>query len=191
MQAEQPPGSAAAPNGANNWLNVGSTDSGFYGGGNPAWNNPITAANTTAAWLRGNNIYGYKGAAKSVQAILQTAGQSPGDQIAAIQQSGWASSGYPNLPTIYSNLTGSVPTSTDAAATYGGTRPGGQPANPDGTPIDTGQGVVNLLTEYQDELDTPRTAPSSGFVSLGQAGWKAPFQWWWQSFSSNWQNENG
>ena len=33
-----------------------------------------------------------------IRAILSTAGQSPAAQVAAIQRSGWASSGYPDLP---------------------------------------------------------------------------------------------
>ena len=48
VMSEEPASSKQAPNGANNWLNIGSTDSGFYGAGNPAWSNPTAAADFTA-----------------------------------------------------------------------------------------------------------------------------------------------
>ena len=41
-----------------------------------------------------------------IRAILSTGGQSPEAQIAAIQHSGWASSGYPSLPALYQQVTG-------------------------------------------------------------------------------------
>lgn len=106
MQDEQPPGSASAPNGANNWLNVGSTDSGFLGGNNPAWSNPITAADETSTWLHGNSIFGYPAPVAGIRAILSTAGQAAAAQIRAIQTSGWASSGYPELMQIYQGIVG-------------------------------------------------------------------------------------
>lgn len=106
MQNEQPPGSAAAPNGANNWLNIGSTGSGFFGGANPAWKTPSTAADESAKWLNGQAIYGYQGASGGIRAILNTVGQSAQAQIHAIQTSGWAASGYPSLPSIYSSIAG-------------------------------------------------------------------------------------
>jgi hypothetical protein len=89
----------------NDWLNVGYTDSGTHGAGDSIWTNPVTAADATAGWLKGQNtIPGYGPASAGIRAILATAGQSAETQIAAIQHSGWASSGYPNLPALYQQL---------------------------------------------------------------------------------------
>ncbi len=93
--------------GNNDWLNVGYTDSGTYGSADSAWADPVTAANATAGWLEGQNtIPGYGTASSGIQAIVSTAGQSPAAQISALQGSGWASSGYPDLPSIYAEVTG-------------------------------------------------------------------------------------
>jgi hypothetical protein len=89
----------------NDWLNIGYTDSGTYGSSDSIWGNPITAAEATAGWLSGQNtIAGYGSASPGIQAILSTAGQPAQAQIAAIQQSGWASSGYPDLPALYQQI---------------------------------------------------------------------------------------
>lgn len=101
MHAEQPTGSTAAPNGTNNWLNVGSFDDGFQGGGANVWDDPITAADATASWMMGHPVngtdYQIPGAGyadASIRAILNTAGQSIDAQVSAIQSSHWASSHY-------------------------------------------------------------------------------------------------
>jgi len=102
--AEESGGAAQSRQSQNNndWLNIGYTDSGTYGSTDPIWSDPVSAADATAGWLKGQNtIPGYGVASSGVQAILQTAGQSPQAQIAAIQSSGWASSGYPDLPALY------------------------------------------------------------------------------------------
>jgi hypothetical protein len=107
LLAEENGGAAAARQGASNndWLNIGYTDGGTYGSADSVWSDPTAAANATAGWLQGQNtIPGYGTASAGVQGILATAGQSPEAQIAAIQQSGWASSGYPDLPSLYSQL---------------------------------------------------------------------------------------
>ena len=89
----------------NDWLNIGYTDSGTYGSADPIWSNPITAADATAGWLKGQNtIPGYGTASSGIQAILSTAGQPAAVQIAALQHSGWASSGYPSLPSLYQQV---------------------------------------------------------------------------------------
>jgi hypothetical protein len=89
----------------NDWLNIGYTDSGTYGSADSIWSSPVTAAEATAGWLKGQNtIAGYGTASSGIQAILNTAGQPAQTQIAAIQQSGWASSGYPDLPTLYQQV---------------------------------------------------------------------------------------
>jgi len=98
-------GRQAASN--NDWLNIGYTDSGTFGSGDSVWSNPTTAADATAGWLKGQDtIPGYGTASSGVQAILSTAGSSPQAQISAIQGSGWASSGYPDLPSLYQQVAG-------------------------------------------------------------------------------------
>ncbi|HUA72646.1 MAG TPA: hypothetical protein VMA96_16235 [Solirubrobacteraceae bacterium] len=91
----------------NDWLNIGYTDSATYGAGDSIWSDPVTAADATAGWLKGQNtIPGYGTASSGIQGILSTAGQPAATQIAALQNSGWASSGYPSLPSLYQQLAG-------------------------------------------------------------------------------------
>jgi hypothetical protein len=127
-------GSAAAArqtSGNHDWLNIGYTDSGTFGAGARVWRDPITAADATAGWLKGGaTIPGYGTAAPGIRAILTTAGQPPAAQIAAIQRSGWASSGYPNLPAIFgqsarlapapSSTAGAAASSSSSSGAYGG-----------------------------------------------------------------------
>lgn len=107
--AEESGGAAASreAQGNNNWLNIGWTDSGRYGTADSIWSNPVAAADATAGWLKGQDtIPGYGRASAGVQSILTTAGQPPAQQIAALQCSGWASSGYPDLPGVYRTVAG-------------------------------------------------------------------------------------
>ena len=107
LLAEENGSAASSRQAANNndWLNIGYTDSGTYGSSDSIWSDPTAAADATAGWLKGQNtIPGYGTASGGIQAILSTAGQTPQAQIAAIQNSGWASSGYPSLPGLYSSL---------------------------------------------------------------------------------------
>lgn len=104
--SEEPASASNAPNGANNWLNIGSTDSGFYGAGNPAWGDPARAADFTASWIRGTADPGFGSASAGIRGILSTVGQDAHSQILAIQHSGWASSGYPGLESVYMALAG-------------------------------------------------------------------------------------
>ncbi|HZE04623.1 MAG TPA: hypothetical protein VE127_05320 [Solirubrobacteraceae bacterium] len=109
LLAEESGGAAVSRQSANNndWLNIGYTDSGTYGAGASVWSDPITAADATAGWLRGQStIPGYGTASSAVQSILSTAGQPAAVQIAALQNSGWASSGYPSLPALYQQVAG-------------------------------------------------------------------------------------
>jgi hypothetical protein len=109
LLAEESSGAAQTRQAANNndWLNIGYTDSGTYGSSDSIWSNPIAAADATAGWLKGQNtIPGYGTASSGVQAILNTAGQSPSAQVAALQSSGWASSGYPSLPSLLAQVGG-------------------------------------------------------------------------------------
>jgi len=109
MLAEESGGAAASreAQGNHNWLNIGWTDSGRYGTTASIWSDPVSAANATAAWLHGQDaIPGYGRASAGVQSILSSAGQPPDAQIAALQRSGWASSGYPDLPGVYRMVAG-------------------------------------------------------------------------------------
>ena len=107
LLAEESGGAAQSRQAQNNndWLNIGYTDSATYGSSDSIWSNPITAADATAGWLKGQNtIPGYGTASSGIQGILSTAGQPAAAQIAALQQSGWASSGYPSLPSLYAQV---------------------------------------------------------------------------------------
>jgi len=109
LLAEESGGAAQSRQSANNndWLNIGYTDSGTYGSSDSIWSSPVTAADATGGWLKGQDtIPGYGTASAGIRAILQTAGQSPQAQIAALQQSGWASSGYPDLPSLLAQVGG-------------------------------------------------------------------------------------
>jgi hypothetical protein len=90
----------------NDWLNIGYTDSGTYGSSDSVWSDPTTAADATAGWLKGlDTIPGYGTASSGIQSIVATAGQPPAAQISALQNSGWASSGYPDLSSLYGEVT--------------------------------------------------------------------------------------
>ncbi|HSC03315.1 MAG TPA: hypothetical protein VLC49_08350 [Solirubrobacteraceae bacterium] len=107
LLAEESGGAAQSRQAQNNndWLNIGYTDSGTYGSADSIWSNPITAADATAGWLKGQNtIPGYGTASSGIQGILSTAGQPASAQIAALQNSGWASSGYPSLASLYQQV---------------------------------------------------------------------------------------
>ncbi|HUA04667.1 MAG TPA: hypothetical protein VMB27_12235 [Solirubrobacteraceae bacterium] len=109
LLAEESGGAAQSRDSQNNndWLNIGYTDSATYGSSDSIWSNPTTAADATAGWLKGQNtIPGYGTASSGIQAILGTAGQPAETQIAALQNSGWASSGYPSLPSLYQQVAG-------------------------------------------------------------------------------------
>jgi hypothetical protein len=107
LLAEESGGAAQSRQAQNNndWLNIGYTDSATYGSTDSIWSNPVTAADATAGWLKGQNtIPGYGTASSGIQGILSTAGQPASVQIAALQNSGWASSGYPSLPSLYQQV---------------------------------------------------------------------------------------
>lgn len=109
MLAEESGGAAASreAQGNHNWLNIGWTDSGRYGTDGAIWSDPALAASATAAWLRGEDaIAGYGRASAGVQSILTSAGQPPDAQLAALQRSGWAAGGYPDLPAVYRTIVG-------------------------------------------------------------------------------------
>jgi hypothetical protein len=109
LLAEESGGAAVSRQSANNndWLNIGYTDSGTYGSADNVWSDPSTAADATAGWLKGQDtIPGYGTASSGIQSIVSTAGQAPQAQISALQNSGWASSGYPSLDSLYQQVAG-------------------------------------------------------------------------------------
>jgi hypothetical protein len=174
-------------NGPNNWLNVGSFDSGFAGGGANVWQDPATAADATAAFMLGKTVNGVKpplgGGAASIRQIPQTAGQSTQAQVEAIQSSDWASSHYG-----YNLMSDVAPFLRFGIQPSGGrptiTRPGGDPATGSsaaaggaGSGPGGGSGAGGVLRAYKGLRDGPRTAPP---------GTKNPFAWWWASFTGNW-----
>ena len=109
LLAEESGGAAQSRQSQNNndWLNIGYTDSATYGSSDSIWSDPTTAADATAGWLKGQNtIPGYGTASSGIQSVLSTAGQPASTQISALQNSGWASSGYPSLPSLYQQVAG-------------------------------------------------------------------------------------
>jgi hypothetical protein len=109
MLAEESGGAAVSRQATSNndWLNIGYTDSGTFGSADSIWADPTSAADATAGWLKGQStIPGYGAASSGIQSILSTAGQSPQAQLSALQGSGWASSGYPSLPSLYQQVAG-------------------------------------------------------------------------------------
>ena len=82
LLAEESGGAATSRQSAgnNDWLNIGYTDSGTYGSADSVWSDPVTAADATAGWLKGQNtIPGYGTASSGIQAILGTAGPAARD----------------------------------------------------------------------------------------------------------------
>lgn len=77
--------------GNHNWLNIAYFDSGPGAATkSPVWSTPESAARATSEFLKGQKF----GASEGIRNIVKTAGQSPQAQLAAIVNSGWASSGY-------------------------------------------------------------------------------------------------
>lgn len=105
MAAEEPVGAQSGDHGTQDWLNVGMTDSASLGTGNDVWTNPTKAGAATAKWLQGKwNDPGFGTASQGIQNI--TKARAPQQQIKAIQGSGWASSGYPNLGSLFQTYRG-------------------------------------------------------------------------------------
>lgn len=116
------------------------------------------------------------------------------DALAAYNAgSGNLSAGYGYADAILAKAGAPRTATAGSPSTFGGTRPGGQSTGSSGSSgsgSDTGDGVTQLFTDYESEIEAPRTAPQSSFTPLSQVGWKAPFTWWWQSFSGNYGKEN-
>ena len=91
--AEESGGPAQARQAASNfnWLNIGYFDSGpGQMAFNKAFSDPVTAAEQTARFLKGD----WGGASASIRAILSSVSQGPQQQMSAIANSDWASSHY-------------------------------------------------------------------------------------------------
>lgn len=172
-------------NGPNNWLNVGSFDSGFAGGGANVWADPISAADATASFMLGRPVHGKTSpvgpGSSSIQAIPQTRNQGIAAQIAAIQDSDWASShyGYNLASSVQPFVKGKIQIITGPGPNGGIVRPGG----------DSGGGGTSFSgptgdTQFTALEDSPRTAPTQ-YVDLS-GDITAPFKWWWGQFSSSW-----
>lgn len=129
VASEEPASASSAPNGANNWLNIGAFDAGGWaGGGASVWADPTTAADATAAFILGRPVNGVSAplsASPGIRAIAGAAGQGAAAQVHAIQTSGWASSGYPNLPALVGTVGQGGTNPAPAAASVSGGATGG------------------------------------------------------------------
>lgn len=102
-----------------NWLNIAYYDTGPGGiTKSGVWRNPSSAAAATADFLKGKRF----GPSPGIRKIIKYAGKSPDEQINAIANSGWASSGYDGgstLRSVYGRLDwmgkGTTPTATTSA----------------------------------------------------------------------------
>lgn len=177
-------------NGANNWLNVGSFDSGFVAGGANVWNDPISAADATASFMLGKPVHGVTSpvgpGSSSIQAIASTAKQSIGTQISAIQDSDWASSHYSyNLASDVQPFTrGKINISKSMF-----TRPGGEGAS-SSTSYGSGpsSGADTLTTQFASyDSSSFDSAPTTQYTGL-LSDLTAPFTWWWGNFSHSFDN---
>lgn len=163
LRNEEPAESSNGALGANNFLNIGITGSSpseWYGYANSVWDNPVSAADATANWMKGKPIggggaspTGYGAASGPIQGILSTAGKSPEAQINAIQTSGWAG-GHAgtvtetNIPSLYNELVGggaatlpgASPNLTAAATKAGQSLPASSP-----TPSAGSSGLWNTI----------------------------------------------
>jgi hypothetical protein len=99
------------------------------------------------------------------------------------------------VPSQYKSLVlsaGGAPTTSSSSGTRTAarTRPGGGAPPASGTGSSVGAAAGNLTAidatyaAYEDLVNAPRTMPDT---FKGQ-GWSAPFQWWWQSFTSNYKS---
>jgi hypothetical protein len=130
LLAEESSGAAKSRQSQNqhNWLNIGWTDKGrlgfTYG---REWNNPSSAADATAAFLKGQKY----GASGGIRKIIRTAGKSPMDQMNAIAGAGWASSGYGGSNTLLGLYNqygkGTAQPSSSVSSPTGGSSGGAQP----------------------------------------------------------------
>ena len=108
MLAEESGGAAQSRQSAHNndWLNIGYTDSGTYGASDAIWSNPITAADATAGWIKGQDtIPGYGGHPRPDPAIVNRRAVTAAS-VSTIENSGWASGGYPAFAQLFAQVGG-------------------------------------------------------------------------------------
>lgn len=122
-EPKAPTNTDPAGHGAYNFMNIGITGSGSYGADSSFWKDPTAAGKATAQWMKGDlSIPGFGKSIAPIQAIFQTAGQTPQQQIHAIQTSGWAG-GHPGavtenaMPGLYNDMTGAGGVQVPDAAT--------------------------------------------------------------------------
>lgn len=167
LLSEMSSGAARAreQSGIHNWLNIGYTDSGQRGTSNPIWRDPVRAADATARWLRGEwAVPGFGRAAPGVQAILSARGRGVDAQLHALQTSGWASSGYPEIHTLVRQFGGRFGLQPAALTPSGhGGRASGPPAAPGAptAPSDMGSALATLLAAQSRDTGPPQI-PSTG-----------------------------
>lgn len=168
---EQSSGAARAREraGNNNWLNIGYTDSGQRGTGAGFWQDPVKAAEVSARWLRGEfSVPGFGRAAPGIVSFSRTAGKGLDAQVRALQQSGWASSGYPDLPKLvqqYGGRYGLSATNTgqarNGALAGGSTTVAGRPqVTTSGG--DDGSALLGLLQQRLQGRQQGAQVPSAG-----------------------------
>ena len=173
-----------------NWLNIGHTDSGNLSlTGDKTWRTPESAAAATADFLRGRRY----GPGPGIKKIIGYAGKSPEKQMAAIANSGWATSSYEKgatLRSIYSGLGKSfsgTPRPVKVDATTGGTAaPKATAAAASDANMITlfdyaknfskGKSIIDLAdalatsTPVEDSVDTTPTAPKVKSTSSVDSG---------------------
>ena len=170
--------------GYNNWLNIGNTDQMVAAGrrnNDPVYNNPLTAADATAAWMQGKSKAGYDYASQGIQDWYRAAtgpGATAQSIISGLQGSGWASGGEGLLNTIYSHYAGGsglVTGATGSSGANGGTNDtapsgGGNTKNtqPLGPPAPTGSTLYGppapggLWATATEDASLRRAADPSG-----------------------------
>lgn len=176
MAAEEPIGASSGYKGTQDWLNVGITDSGPMGQGNSVWKDPVAAGQFTGKWLKGQvSDPGFGTASKGIQGIASTAGADPATQLAAIANSGWASSGYggaAHLVSLMNQVTGGKPlvlpkgVAGDPLTTLAGSAPKAIPN------VKQAQVPTGLFTRLQG-LESARNALVGGTgTDPVEQGWK-------------------
>ena len=174
VAAEEPVGAHAGWHGTQNWLNIGITDSGPMGAGNAAWRDPVKAAQLSAAWVKGQTaIPGFGSASSGIRNILSTAGQSPAAQVSALQKSGWASSGYPSLASLYNTYRGTnpaVPSGAGAVSSPAASTPAGSVTTFDQAAFDRAQKAAiagQFLASSRGAVSMFDLGPKSSDVPAG------------------------
>jgi hypothetical protein len=102
LLSEEPASTQTAPNGPNNWLNIGSfSDHAWHYGNSSVWANPITAADATASFILGHPVNGITApsyGSLSIRRIVMSISGGVRAQARAIINSDWAASHYPTGP---------------------------------------------------------------------------------------------